>query len=327
MSIIKKPFNKKRLKETISFLSPDAKAQYIPTDFVHNLICELIPLKYKTYPESYILEEDKEILGMISVFFHRGNPLKISIGRLFLSQTPYEVGKKLVDYVVAKYGAKGASNFIVKIEDTENELLNLFSDGCGFRQCLSEQIWALNGASLETGIKSFFRPFKNSDAKSTAELYNDTLITHFRPSLFKEASEFEDSFFNGLQSSYTIKYVLEEPETKKIIAYLKISSNDNENFLLDITSSAWHDCSYEDILSFARKQVARRTKNFNLFVRVKKYKVNGEAWGEYLKQKGFEFVENKIVLVKDFHKIIKEAIPAKRFVLFDEILSKPAFKV
>ncbi len=331
MAKIRKPsiFDKKRLKKEISFSNKEDINLYFPTAWFCNLFSDLIPLKFKTNPETFVLEEDKKVLGSVTVFFHKGNPFKINIGRLFFEQDYMEVGKQLIDYIVSKYGAKGAKNFLIKIEDNQTELLNLFTNECGFRQCLSEEIFKIDLKDFKQNCESFFRPFKNSDAQTVADIYNDLLITHFKPSLSKLKREFIEAFFVGLQANYTMKFVMEDKHTDTIKAYLKITSPDNKNFLLDITKNNWYDCNFDDIIVFTKNQIARRTKDFNLFVRVKKYKTNSQEWEDYFRNKGFEMIENKIVLVKDFYKLIKntQETSEKKILIFNESNSKPVFKI
>jgi len=130
----------------ISFLSSDAINHYtkvfmnFPFYFVHNLL----PLNLKFLPESYVIEENKEIIGMVTVSPSAGNPYKLNISRLFLEQDYFNAGKQLIDFVISKYGAKGASTFVAKIDDSYDELLSLFAEGCGFRQCSSEQLWKMD---------------------------------------------------------------------------------------------------------------------------------------------------------------------------------------
>ena len=94
-----------------------------------------LPLKYRFLPESYILLEDNDIQGLITIVPTYGNPYKINITRLIFKQNNYEVGKQLTEFVIARYGAKGATSFQVLVDESHDELVDLFKSGCGFRQC------------------------------------------------------------------------------------------------------------------------------------------------------------------------------------------------
>lgn len=313
----------------ISFLSFDA-INYYTKGFMNlplNVIHDMLPLSLKFLPESHVIEENKDIIGMVTILPTLGNPFKLEISRLYLEQDYFNAGKQLLDFVISKYGARGASSFLAKIDDSYEELLHLFADGCGFRQCSSEQLWKMGDeVRLSSTENTFFRPFKNSDAQAAAMLFNDSVITHFKYSISITKDEYLEPFFKGLNDEYKLKYVVEDESLKTLKAYFSITTNDNLNYILDVTTSQWHDCSWDDILSFAISQITRRKKDFYLFVKVKKYTMAAESFEQYLTEKGFKCVQNQLILVKDFYKIIKEAQPIQRVVLFNEINGKPVFK-
>jgi len=322
-------FDKFKLKKMISFLSTDVINHYTQVfkNFPFSLIHNLLPLTLKFLPESYVIEENKDIIGMVTVSPTAGNPLKLGISRLYLEHDYYNAGKQLIEFVISKYGAKGASSFIATIDDSYDELLHLFVDGCGFRQSSCEQMWKMNEIRFTKSDNSFFRPFKNSDAQSVAMLFNDSLITHFKYSISKTKNEYLEPFFRGLKDDYSFKYVVEDENLKTVKSYFSLTTNDNLNYFLDVTSSPWYDCSWEDILSFTVNQISKRNKEFFLFVKVKKYTTTSENFEKFLVEKGFKCVQNQLILVKDFYKLLKEPEQAHRIVLFNEINEKPVFKV
>lgn len=322
-------FDRFKLKKMISFLSSDAINHYTKVfmSFPFNSVHDLLPLKLKFLPESYVIEENKDIIGMVTVSPTFGNPFKLSISRLFLEHDYYNAGKQLLEFVISKYGAKGASTFIAKIDDSYDELLHLFTEGCGFRQCSSEQLWKMNSIRFSKTDNSFFRPFKNSDAQAVTMLFNDSIITHFKHSISRTKDEYLEPFFKGLKSDYKFKYVIEDENLKTVKAYFSLTTNDNLNYILDVTTSPWYDCSWDDILSFTINQLSKRQKDFYLFVKVKKYTTTAEDFEKYLVEKDFKCIQNQLVLVKDFYKLIKETHPLHRVVLFNEINEKPVFKI
>lgn len=321
--------DKFKLKKMISFLSSDAIDHYtkVLMNFPFNTIQGLLPLNLKFFPESYVIEENKEIIGMVTVAPTAGNPFKLNISRLFLEQDYFNAGKQLIDFVISKYGAKGASTFLAKIDDSYDELLELFAEGCGFRQCSSEQLWKMDTIRFSKTDNTFFRPFKNSDAQAAAMLFNDTIITHFKHSLSKTKQEYYEPLFQGLSEEIQFKYVIEDENLKTLKAYFAFSSFDNTNYILDITTSPWYDCSLDDILNFTINQINKRQKDFSLFVKLKKYATTAETNEQYLLEKGFKCVQNQVVLVKDFYKLVKETPPLQRVVLFNGINEKPVFKI
>ena len=322
-------FDKFQLKKMISFLSSDAINYYnkifsnVPFIYFHYLL----PLKLKFLPESYVIAENKDILGMITISPTAGNPFRLNINRLLLEHDYFNTGKQLIDFVISKYGAKGASSFLSIIDDSYNELMHLFVDGCGFRHCSSEQLWKFDEIRFSSENNTFFRPFKNSDAQAVAMLFNDSVITHFKYSISRTKDEYIEPFFKGLNDNYVLKYVIEDEILKTVKAYFSITTTDNQNYILNITSSLWYECEWEDILNFAVNQISKRNKNFSLFVRLKKYTATSENLEKYLIDNGAKCVQNQAVLVKDFYKIIKEQKPAQKIVLFNEINEKPVFKI
>ena len=321
-------FDKNKLKKMISFLSSDAINYYTKVfmNFPFNEIHDLLPLNLKFLPESYVIQEGKDIIGMITVTPTPGNPYKLVISRLFLEHNYYNAGKQLIEFVISKYGAKGANTFVATIDDSYDELLNLFVEGCGFRQCSSEQLWKMESIRFSKDNESFIRPFKNSDAQAVAMLFNDSVITHFKHTVSRTKSEYLEPFFKGLINYSKFKYVIEDETLKTVKAYFSVITNDNLNYILDVTTSPWYDCSWEDILNFTICQISKRKKEFYLFVKVKKYTTTSESFEQYLTEKGFKCIQNQLVLVKDFYKLIKESQPVHRVVLFNEINEKPVFK-
>lgn len=322
-------FDKFKLKKMISFLSSDAINYYTKVfmNFPFNTIHNLLPLNLKFLPESYVIEENKDIIGMVTVSPTVGNPFKLNISRLFLEQDYFNAGKQLIEFVISKYGAKGASTFVAKIDDSYDELLHLFTDGCGFRQCSSEQLWKMDSIRFSKTDNTFFRPFKNSDAQAVAMLFNDSVITHFKHSVSRTKKEYYDSIFKGLMNDYKFKYVVEDENLKTIKTYFSFTTSDNLNYILDVTTSPWYDCCWDDILNFTINQISKRQKDFYLFVKVKKYTTTAESFEKYLTEKEFKCVQNQLVLVKDFYKLIKETQSLHRVVLFNEINEKPVFKI
>ena len=137
-------------------------------------------------------------------------------------------------------------------------------------------------------------------------LFNDSVITHFKYSISRTKDEYKEQFFTGLNEDYVLRYVVEDENLKTLKAYFSITTSDNVNYILNITKSVWYESDWEDILSFAVNQIMRRKKDFNLFVRVRKYTTTAESLEKYLAEKGAKCIQNQAILVKDFYRIIKE---------------------
>ncbi len=282
------------------------------------VVHKLLPLKYKFLPESYIFLEKDEILGMITVLPTMGNPYKINITRLIFKNNLYDVGKQLVDFVIARYGAKGATSFSVTIDESHDELFSLFLNQCGFRHCSSENLWKIENFDLNNIRPARFRVCQNSDAKKVSDLYNSELNALYKPSLVRIKTEFKEPFFEGITNFYKNRYVLEEGVHHRIVAYLSITTTDNTNFILDLTTNNGYDISYDEILAFAIGEISSKKSYFYTFIKQKKYTKTSERFEEYLKNKNFQCIQTQNVLVKDLYRPIRQKENVLQVFLFGE---------
>ena len=100
-------FDFAKIKKMISYLGSSEGDEFAkalmrePFGLIHSIL----PLKYKFLPESFILLDNKEILGLITVVPTLGNPYKLNITRLVFQNNLYDAGKQLIDFVISRYGA------------------------------------------------------------------------------------------------------------------------------------------------------------------------------------------------------------------------------
>ena len=99
---------------------------------------------------------------------------------------------------------------------------------------------------------------------------------------------------------------------------MSITTTDNLNFILDLTSNEGYQISYDEVLSFAIKEIASKKSKFYVFFKQKKYTNTSERFEEYLHSKGFNCIQTQNVLVKDFYKPIKQPESALQVFLFGE---------
>ena len=324
-----------KLKKMISMISNMNSADagfgyksYVP--FPLNLINRLLPLSCKFAPDSYIAIEDDKICGLVTLKAQEKNPQSWRITKLFLDENGYDVGRQLVSFVIARYGAMGANTFSVKVDENHEELLELFSKGCGFRVCASEQLWKMTEFKVGSSSldKGFFRPFKDADSKAASSIHNDLIFPHFRYSLAKKPEEYENIIFSGLHKTSYFKYVIEDGSEHAIKGYFCIQTDDNENFTLDVDLVSAFDGYLEDVINFSISQIMMRRKKFNLYFLNKKYQTNGAKTEKFLSENGFKNVKNQIILVKYYYKrIAEDERYSKPAIAFSEITRKPAFKI
>ncbi len=319
-----------KLKKLISFMDVPVKPPIdgLVLPYPLKMILRLLPMRWKFLPESYVLIENKEIQAYITVKKARGNHRKWRISKLFLANNANEAGLLLIQYIIAKFGAKGAHTFMAMVEDSQNELIQLFVEGAGFRHCSRQQIWkstTLHNENTDFG-GLIVRPFKNSDAQNIAVLYNEAIQTHFRPSLMRSKKEFHDNFFSGLTSVSEFKYVIENREKKQILAYFTVKTPDNKNYLLDLTVPKGFEYLYPQIISYALRQAKRRTKDLNFYIVNRYYMQTAADLENLLNENAYQPSNNSIVLIKDLFKTVKDHNFAKQALFYTEIGSNPAFK-
>lgn len=277
-----------------------------------------LPLKLKFLPESYVLKDKDEIKGLITVSPSRCPQKKMKIQRLFFEENCYEDAAELIQFVVSKYKAMGTTSFIVKVDDYLPELIKLFIARCNFTQISYEKVWEIKNFELGNFNKKDYREFKSSDAPLVANLYNESLLPHFRTLLSKDAREFKEIVFKGLADFVEYRYVIENNKSKNINAYISIKSSDGINYILDIYKSSWVDLILDEIISFAFSQVSKRNKKFNLFIRTKKYTQTGQQDEQDFMDRGFECVQNQVLLTNSSARIIKEPNKVKKFTILNQ---------
>lgn len=301
------------IKKLISFVCSDNIIDYrrlffnsVPTTYMQNLFYSV---HFRKLMETYVVSDNNDNLkGLISVKAQKGNPYKWNIKRLFLAPNSHEIGKQLIEYIIAKFGARGVDTFVVAVDDNNNDLIDLFIKGCGFRFCSTEALWEVSNINFVTSQfdEKSFKMFKNSDAEKVLELYNDNLISLYKYSLEKEKEEFCDAEFIDFSKETSFKYIYEDEQNGQLKAYLKIQTIDNCNYFLDMIVPPQYVDLYPMLLSFAVKKIVGRNKNFKLYIKNKRYFQSGDAIEGFFKTNKFEHLQNNAILVRDFFKTQKQ---------------------
>lgn len=310
----------------ISFLNNSATDTYINQIMFNPLlpIHHFLPLSLKFLPESFVLKNEKEIKGLITVAPTKCHFKKMEIQKLFFEENSYQEAAELVQYVVSKYKAMGAPSILVKVDDYLPELLTMFVSKCGFNQISYEKLWRITEFPQTNFDKREYRSFRNSDAQAVASLYNDSLLPHFRPLLSKETGEFKENLFKGLSYYNEYKYVIEDKSTKTIVGCITIQTLDNENYIIDLTQAGWINIDIDAVLSYATYQIKKRKKKFGLFIKTKRYTNMGKKYEEQFKQNKFKCVQNQIVLTNSSARILKENVKTGKYtILGDFCPTKP----
>lgn len=313
-------FDKNNAQEMISFLNNSATDTYI-NRIMFNPFLPLhyfLPLQFKFLPESYILKDEKDIKGLITIAPTKCRYNKMEIQKLLFEENSFSDAAELVQFVVSKYKAMGASSIMVKVDDYLPDLLSMFISKCGFSQISYEKLWRITKTPNANFNKKEFRPFKNSDSQLVANLYNDSLLPHFRPLLSKEVVEFKEPLFKGLSYLSEYKYIMEDRKSKNVLACISIQTVDNENFIVDIIQTAWAELDINMLLSYAAYQIKKRKKKFGLFVRTKKYTTIGSNYESKFMENNFECVQNQIVLTNSSAKVLKNKSKSSKFTVLSD---------
>lgn len=315
-------FDKKQTEEMISFLNNSVYDKYI-NNLMFNPFLPLhylLPLSLKFLPESYVLKDGKEAKGLITIAPIRAREKKVEIQKLFFEENSFEIASELIQFAVAKYKALGAISIKVKVDDYLPELITLLITKCGFSQISYEKLWRVNKLSETIFDKREFRSFRNSDAKAVTNIYNDSLLPHFRPLLGKEILEFKEPVFKGLSYNTEYKYVIEDKKTKNIIGCLIIKTCDNENYVLEIIQTGWINLDIESIINYVAYQIKKRKKRFGLFVKTKRYTTKGESYEKLFIEKGYECVQNQVVLTNSSARVLKQKIKTGKYTVITDFL-------
>lgn len=312
-------FDKKNAREMIAFLNNGEtyvnSIMFNPLSPLHHLL----PLSCKFLPESYVLKEGKIMKGLITVAPSKYPKKQMEIQKLLFEENCFENATELIQFVVSKYKAMGTASIIVRIDDYLPELVKVFISKCGFSQISYEKLWKINKITEKNFNNKMFRLFRNSDVQAVTNLYNDSLLPHFRPLLNKDTKEFREPIFTGLSYYSEYRYIIENPKTKNIIGYLSIQTQDNENYIADIVQTKWDELDIEEIISFVNYQISKRKKQYNIFVKTKKYTQLGEEQEHEFLEKGFECLQNQVVLTNSSAKIIHNPEHAGKFTVLNQL--------
>lgn len=311
-------FDYKKIKTLVPYLTDDEASGKL-ADEPAGIVNSLLPLMLKFKPESFVLVENGEILGLITVAKISGNWQKVNITRILLKENMYEAAKYLVAYVVKKYGQSGVKTFTASIDECHDELFDLFINGCGFRQCSCETLYKIEKPQPYKAVPNW-RYAQNSDAADIAQLCNSELINIYAPSLSRNPKEFCEPVFSGFSDCYKTRFVADIDG--KILGYFSVTTSDNLNYILDVTVNSGYEFDYEKIINDLLCEIARKKRAFYPLIKLKKYTKNAENFENYLRSKNYIPVQTRQILVKDFYKTIKQtAQDEKVFVLGENQIS------
>ena len=135
----------------------------------------------------------------------------------------------------------------------------------------------------------------------------------------KNPAEFENIVFSGLHNTSYFKYVIEDKETKKIVGYFRIATEDNQNYCLEFFAYQHYLLLLENVIHYANEQISKRKNDFKLYFHNRKYQSNFDLINEQIKNAMNE-VTVQTLMVKDYYKRIEEPEQvSKSAIFFNEV--------
>ena len=273
-----------------------AKNNLVSTRFLNCLINYLLPIRLKFKNESFVILNDKKPFGVVTLDKDSKSNTRFKITKLILEEnSTTSLAVQLVNYVISRYRAMGATSFYIAVDEKEANLLNIFKNELNFRFCGLEYLFKVNfDISSSDGI--ILKSFKNEYLKSICDFYNQNINSFNRMLFSREKYQFKNNF---------IKYVFYEEKEEKILGYFELATSNNFDYYVNFSI----DCAYNiylfDAIKFIYTKLKHKNKNFNLYVKVKDYFLNSKELIAILKENKLELVSKSHVLAKDYYKEIK----------------------
>ena len=267
-------------------------------NFINALICfinYLLPLRLKYSNESFVAVEDDAILASITLDKDSKSHSRFKITKLMLEAGAHSIAHQLINYVIGRYRAQGAQSFYVVVDENNNDLLNIFKNELNFRMCGCEYLYKIN--PINTSYDLFLKPFKNEYLKEITDFYNEN-INSFNKFLFKrEAYQFN----NGCS-----RYIFYNDEQNKIVGYFEVATKNNQDFYINFSIDFSYNIYLIDAIRFIYSKLKHKTKNFNLYIKIKDYFMNSKELLTILNENNMEFISKSQILAKDYYKQVKE---------------------
>lgn len=299
--------SKDRLKNLAVFENfEDGNLGFAP--FPLDIINYALPLKFKFAKESYVAADNGKIYGFITLEKDDNSPKKLKVSKLFLEENSVKYGELLINYVVNRFLAKGAESFFAVVDEGDDKTLKLLSDVCKFRILADEYLFKIKKSDFpyeKAYSCDFIRFSKSQEASKIADLYNGLINSHHLPVFELNEKAFKDDIFVGIKNKIVFKYVLENPENRKLFGYFTISSRNNIDYTLDMALSPAYEAYFSDVLKFVKAQISKRTASWVLYVRIKSYFANYGALLEVMDAYDFKHFKKSKILTKDLYRAVK----------------------
>lgn len=292
---------------------------------IFRMLHGFLPLHLKFLQDSYVAIEGSRVIGIVGLVPDCRSNLRWKINQLLLKPHSYDVGKILLDYVASKYGAEGVEIFLVEVDSSDDDALDLFKNACCYRKCTINNVfkYVLSGEIPQQGVIPGFRRAESSDCNKLLDLYLECLTPQTKMSLTKNPTDFSFDLFESIKNrSNNLKaynWVLEDQESKEIVAYAHLVTRDGNNYYINMITSLPYAEYYRDILNSIIRFVGLKNSHASLFVTLSESVQSHGKFEEIVKEFEFEHHQMSYVLVKDYWQPINERKPiASPIIIFPD---------
>ena len=265
-------------------------------NFLKCFLCfinHLLPLRLKFANESFVALVDNKKSALITLDKDSKSYTRFKITKLILEDTT-QIATQLVNYVISKYRAQGATSFYVVVDEKQADLLNIFKNEMNFRACGFEYLFKIN--SINATQQLFLKPFKKENVKEVCAFYNDN-INSFNKFLFSRQNY---QFSNGC-----LKYVFYNDENK-LLGFFEVATKNNQDYYINFSIDFAYNIYIIDAIKFIHTRLKQKQKTFNLYIKVKDYFMNSKEILAILKENNIEFISKSQILAKDYYREVKE---------------------
>lgn len=257
------------------------------------LINHILPLRLKFESESFAAVSDKERLGLITLDKDSKSFTRFKITKLFLEENSYTIARQLVNYVISRYRAMGATSFYVVADEKQAELINIFKNELNFRACGFEYLYKVNEQNHDYIVP--LKPFKKEYLNEVTKFYNEN-INSFNRFLF---CRFNYQFLNNCS-----KYVFYNED--EMFGYFEVATSNNTDYYINFSIDFAYNIYLTDAVKYIYSKIKQKNRKFNLYIKVKDYFMNSKELLSILKENNFEFVSKSQILAKDYYREIKD---------------------
>ncbi|MBQ9149363.1 hypothetical protein IJX73_00370 [bacterium] len=267
-------------------------------NFIKCFLCfinHLLPLRLKFANESYIALVDNKKSALVTLDKDSKSHTRFKITKLILEQFSASVAPQLINYVISKYRAQGATSFYVVVDEKQADLLNIFKNEMNFRASGFEYLYKIN--SLNHAQTTFLKPFKKENISEICKFYNENINSYNKPMFSRENYQFN----NNCQ-----KYVFYNDDETKLLGYFEVATKNNHDFYINFSINFAYNIYIIDAIRFVYSKLKHKHKSFNLYIKVKDYFINSKELLAILNENHFEFISKSQILAKDYYRQVKE---------------------